>query len=303
MMAAIKPPALRGELLLEEPMSRHTTWRVGGPAQRLYRPADLADLQAFLATLPADEPLFWLGLGSNLLVRDGGLRGTVILTAQGMGALEVLGGERVRAEAGVACARVAKFCMQRDLVGGEFLAGIPGTVGGALAMNAGAFGGETWERVASVETIDRAGRVRTRTPADFEVAYRHVHGPEGEWFVAATLQLEAGDGAAAAEKIKAMLARRSATQPVGKPSCGSVFRNPPGDHAARLIEACGLKGLGMGGAVVSEKHANFIINSGDATAADIEALIGHVQRVVAERHGVVLQPEARIVGQAVGPER
>jgi UDP-N-acetylmuramate dehydrogenase len=296
MMAATELPRLRGELKYDEPMSRHTTWRVGGPADRLYRPADLTDLQVFLAGLPADEPLFWLGLGSNLLVRDGGIRGTVILTAQGMGGL-TREGSQVRAEAGVACARIAKFCVQRDLLGAEFLAGIPGTLGGALAMNAGAFGGETWERVASVETIDRGGTVRTRTPDEYEIGYRHLSGPAEEWFLAATLQLEGGDGAAAGERVKAMLAKRSATQPVGKPSCGSVFRNPPGDHAARLIEAAGLKGLRIGGAVVSEKHANFIINSGDATAADIEALMLRVQAVVAERFGVQLQAEARIVGE------
>jgi UDP-N-acetylmuramate dehydrogenase len=298
MMAALDLQRLRGELKYDEPMSRHTTWRVGGPADRLYRPADLANLQVFLAGLPADEPLFWLGLGSNLLVRDGGIRGTVILTAQGLDGL-TREGNQVRAEAGVACARIAKFCVQRDLLGAEFLAGIPGTLGGALAMNAGAFGGETWERVASVETIDRSGSVRTRTPDQYEIGYRHLRGPAEEWFVAATLQLQAGDGAAAGERVKAMLAKRSATQPVGKPSCGSVFRNPPGDHAARLIEAAGLKGLRIGGAVVSEKHANFIINSGDATAADIEALMLRVQAVVAERHSVQLQAEARIVGEAV----
>ena len=302
MMAAMKLQPLRGELKLNEPMSRHTTWRVGGPAERLFRPADLADLQAFLATLDADEPLFWLGLGSNLLVRDGGIKGTVILTAQGMDSLALLDGGRLRAEAGVACARIAKYCAQHDLIGGEFLAGIPGTLGGALAMNAGAFGGETWQRVATVETIDRGGVVRTRTAEDFEIGYRHVQGVANEWFVAATLQLERGDGAAAAARIKAMLAKRAATQPVGRPSCGSVFRNPPGDHAARLIEAAGLKGLGFGGASVSEKHANFIINAGEATAADIEALIEHVRTVVAERYGIGLQPEARIVGEPLDPK-
>jgi len=289
---------LRGELLLAEPMSRHTTWRVGGPAARMYRPADIDDLAAFLRELPADEPLFFLGLGSNLLVRDGGIPGTVILTAQGMDGLTQLAPDLVRAEAGVACARVAKFCTQRGLTGAEFLAGIPGTMGGALAMNAGAFGGETWDRVAAVETIDRDGRRRTRLPADFEVAYRHVAAPPQEWFVAAHLRLAPGDGEAAAARVKQLLAQRAATQPVGKPSCGSVFRNPPGDHAARLIEAAGLKGRARGGAVVSEKHANFIINTGNASAADIEALIGQVQATVRERFGVELQPEVRVVGEA-----
>lgn len=301
-MAAMNTQSLRGELRRDELMSRHTTWRVGGPADRLYRPADLADLQTFLAGLPAGEPLFWLGLGSNLLVRDGGIRGTVILTAQALNTLEFLADGRIRAGAGVPCARIAKRSAGRGLVGGEFFVGIPGTLGGALAMNAGAFGGETWQWVESVETVDASGTLRRRTPEDFEIGYRHVRGPRGEWFVAATLRLEPGDGEAAAARIKGMLAKRSATQPVGRPSGGSVFRNPEGDHAARLIEACGLKGLGVGGAAVSDKHANFIINNGDATAADIETLILHLQRVVAERQGVRLCPEVRIVGESVGQE-
>lgn len=299
MMAALETPKLRGELTIDAPMFRHTTWRVGGPADRLYRPADLEDLSAFLSQLPLAEPLYWVGLGSNLLVRDGGIRGTVILTANALDRLEIQGSDGVRAEAGVACARVAKFANRAGLVGAEFLAGIPGTMGGALAMNAGAFGGETWERVAMVETIDRQGRIRHREPRDFEVGYRHVAGPAGEWFVAAHLALRQGDAAGAAERTKEMLARRSATQPVGRPSCGSVFRNPPGDHAARLIQAAGLKGLSIGGAVVSDKHANFIINNGEATAADIEALIQHVQAEVEARFGVRLQPEARFIGEAI----
>lgn len=290
---------LRGELWVREPMSRHTTWRVGGIADRLYRPADLEDLVAFLGTVADDEPLFWCGLGSNLLVRDGGIRGSVVLTAQGLDGLSRNGDYTVRAEAGVACARVAKFCTQQGLAGAEFLVGIPGTMGGALAMNAGAFGGETWERVIEVETIDRLGQLRHRPAADFEVGYRHVDGPDGEWFVACTLQLQPGETEATAEQVRALLAQRSATQPVGKPSCGSVFRNPPGDYAARLIESAGLKGTRLGGAMVSEKHANFILNTGNATAADIEALIGRVQREVRARYDVLLQPEVRIVGESL----
>lgn len=298
MTAVVDPVAPRGQLLLAEPMSRHTTWRVGGPAERMYRPADIDDLAAFLRGLPVDEPLFFLGLGSNLLVRDGGIRGTVILTAQGMDGLSRIGPDEVRAEAGVACARVAKFCTQHGLTGAEFLAGIPGTMGGALAMNAGAFGGETWERVVRVETIDRRGERWLRAPGDYRVGYREVVGPADEWFVAAHLRLQPGDGAEASARVKAMLAKRAATQPVGKPSCGSVFRNPPGDHAARLIEAAGLKGRRIGGAEVSEKHANFIINTGRASAADIERLIQLIRETVLERFGVVLVPEVRVVGEA-----
>jgi UDP-N-acetylmuramate dehydrogenase len=297
MMTARKLPALRGTLLLDEPMARHTTWRVGGPAQRYYAPADLDDLAMFLSRLPTDEPLLWLGLGSNLLVRDGGFAGTVIALHAALNSLALTAPQTVRAEAGVPCAKVARFCARHDLIGAEFLVGIPGTLGGALAMNAGAFGGVTWEHVSAVETIDRAGKIRTRGPADFQVGYRHVQGPAGEWFVAAHLGLEHGDGKAAQARGKELLEQRNRTQPTNQPSCGSVFRNPLGDYAARLIEATGLKGYSIGGARVSEKHANFIVNTGTATAADIEALIGHVAKTVADRHGVQLVREAHIVGE------
>jgi len=295
-MAAEPMPTLRGDLQFNQPMSAHTSWRVGGPAQRCYRPADLADLQQFLATLPATEPLYWVGLGSNLLVRDGGIRGTVILPFGGLSRLEALGPAALRVGAGVACAKVARFAARAGLTGAEFLAGIPGTMGGALAMNAGAFGGETWPLVASVQTLDRAGEVHVRLPEAYTVAYRSVVGPDQEWFVGADLQLRRGESTAAQARIKELLERRSATQPVQQPNCGSVFRNPPQDFAARLIESCGLKGERIGNAQVSEKHANFIVNLGQATAADIEALLHYVQVQVKERHGVWLQPEVRIIG-------
>lgn len=297
------PPALRGELRLLEPLARHTSWRVGGPAERFYRPADLADLQAFLRALPPDEPLFWLGLGSNLLVRDGGIRGVVIATQGALAGLTQLDATTVRVEAGVPGAKVARFSMGRDLTGAEFLAGIPGVMGGALAMNAGAWGGETWPLVAAVETIDRQGRVRRRSPAEYDIGYRHVVGPADEWFVAAELRLQPGDGAAARRRIRELLERRAQTQPLGAPNCGSVFRNPPGDYAARLIETAGLKEFSVGAARVSAKHANFIINTGGARAADVEALIHHVAAVVARIHGVSLIPEVRIVGEFQDAER
>lgn len=304
MMAAESRVPLRGELLLNEPMARHTSWRVGGPAERSYRPADLEDLSAFLAQLPEQEPVHWVGLGSNLLVRDGGIAGTVIFTFGVLDELRCLDGSVIRCGAGVACAKVAKFAGRQGLVGAEFLAGIPGSMGGALAMNAGAFGGETWERVRAVETMDHRGRVRRRGREDFHIGYRSVGGPVGEWFVAAELQLEIGEGAASQARIRELLERRGRSQPTQQPSCGSVFRNPEGDHAARLIEAAGLKGRRLGGAQVSEKHANFIINTGSATAADLEALIKLVQREVERIHGVSLEPEVRILGRpaaAQGP--
>jgi UDP-N-acetylmuramate dehydrogenase len=296
MMAAERHGTLRGTLRHDEPLSRHTSWRVGGPARRYYEPADLDDLAAFMRQLSEEEPLLWLGLGSNLLVRDGGFDGTVIATAGAMMELSRTDANTVYAGAGVACNKVARFSAGLGLVGGEFLAGIPGTVGGALAMNAGAFGSETWALVRRAETIDRRGLRHWRMPTEFEVGYRYVRGPAEEWFVGTELRLERGDGAAGLQRVKELLERRNRTQPIGLPSCGSVFRNPPGDHAARLIEACGLKGECRGGARISTKHANFIINEGNASATDIEALIEHIVETVARRQGVRLVPEVHIVG-------
>jgi UDP-N-acetylmuramate dehydrogenase len=292
------PRPVRGELRHHESMAAHTSWRVGGPADRFFRPADVDDLSAFLAGLPLSEPVFWLGLGSNLLVRDGGIRGTVIATHGVLVTLERAGARAVRCGVGVPCAKVARFCAQAGLAGAEFLAGIPGTMGGALAMNAGAFGGETWDIVAAVETIDRRGRIHRRTPDEFQIGYRSVRWPGQERFLEARLGLSAGDPGVALERIRELLARRSASQPTGVASCGSVFRNPPNDYAARLIEAAGLKGYCFGKACISDKHANFIINTGGAQAADIEALIGHVQHSVEERYGVRLVPEVQIIGEA-----
>ncbi|MES9988412.1 MAG: UDP-N-acetylmuramate dehydrogenase [Candidatus Thiodiazotropha endolucinida] len=297
-MPALNQQSLRGEMRFDEPLSRHTTWRVGGPVSCFYRPADREDLVRFLHQLDSDEPLFWLGLGSNLLVRDGGFKGTVIATKGSLAASEWRSDRLLYAESGIACAKVARIAARAGLCGVEFLAGIPGTLGGALAMNAGAFGGETWERVVRVETIDRFGEVRSRLPEDFEIAYRQVRGPSGEWFLAAELEMEAGDVDAAQRRIRQLLERRAATQPTSQPSCGSVFRNPPGDFAARLIEAAGLKGRRLGGAQVSEKHANFIINTGDATARDIEMLIAEVQREVAAQSGIELTTEVHRIGDS-----
>ncbi len=306
---------LRGRLLGHEPMARHVSWRAGGAAARAYAPRDLADLQLLLQLLPPQEPVVFVGLGSNLLVRDGGFAGTVVLMHSPHAAIR-LDGEFVFAEAAAASPKVARFAATHGLEGAEFLAGVPGTVGGALAMNAGCYGSETWEFVARVDTVDRHGRLRARTPADFELGYRHVRlkadggrfaterapppgaPPAEEWFVSAWFRFPGGDGERARRRIKALLARRIKTQPLALPNAGSVFRNPPGDHAARLIEACGLKGFAIGGARISERHANFIVNpKGGARAADIEALIEHARRAVRDRFGVDLTPEVRVIGE------
>ncbi len=289
--------AYRGEMLLDEPLARYTTWGVGGPARRLYRPADSDDLLQFLQYLPEDEPLLWLGLGSNMLIRDGGFDGTVIVTKGQLDSMELLDSNRVRAEAGVSSARLARFTAKHGLCGAEFLAGIPGTLGGALIMNAGAFGGETWDWVESVKTVDCNGKVRERLPQEFEIGYRKVVGVEGEWFLSAILKLQPGDGAAGMEAIQELLAKRASSQPLGLPSCGSVFRNPKGDYAARLIEQAGLKGTCIGKACVSEKHANFIINTGGAKAIEIEQLMQLVREKVEQASGMQLISEVHIVGQ------
>ena len=295
MMAATEQP-LRGVMRIDEPLSRHTTWRVGGPAKCFYQPADSRDLVAFLQQLDQGEPLLWLGLGSNLLVRDGGFPGTVIATQGCLMVMEQTTETMVRVEAGVPSAQVARFTSRRSLTGVEFLAGIPGTLGGALAMNAGAFGGEIWQQVEAVETVDRRGRLHNRQKNEFKIAYREAQGVEGEWFLAAHLRLQSGDPEKANLRIRQLLEQRAATQPTRQPSCGSVFRNPEGDYAARLIEAAGLKGRRLGGAQVSEKHANFIINTGSATAADIEALIEQVRDEVEASSGIRLKTEVHRVG-------
>ena len=286
---------LRGELRTDEPLARHTTWRVGGPARRFYRPADAADLMEFLHRLDPREPLFWLGLGSNLLIPDEGFSGTVIQTQGCLTRLTRCGPCRVFAEAGVPGARLARFAARHDLTGVEFLVGIPGTMGGALMMNAGAWGGETWTQVRRVRTIDRFGQVRERSPNDFQIGYRDVRGAPGEWFLDMEIELQEGDGAAGMERMRSLLEQRARSQPTGLPSCGSVFRNPPGDHAARLIESVGLKGYRIGGAQVSQKHANFIINTGQAKARDIAGLVEHVRCEVERHTGVRLQPEFRSI--------
>jgi UDP-N-acetylmuramate dehydrogenase len=288
---------LKGRLLLNEPLIKYTSWRVGGAADRLYLPLDKQDLCEFIKTLPVNEPIFWMGLGSNLLVRDGGIRGTVINTKGRLKEMRLDEDGSVYVEAGVPCAHVARFCADKGLADAEFLAGIPGTMGGALRMNAGAFGGETWRIVKSVEMLSAKGDVIQRDPKHFEINYRSVKNTENEWFLSANLSLAPGDSAISIQKIKNLLDTRAKTQPTNQPSCGSVFKNPEGDFAARLIEATKLKGYSIGGASVSEKHANFIVNTGTATATDIENLIKYVRRRVQYLHGVELQTEVCMVGE------
>lgn len=296
MNALSLPPDLETRVKRNEPMSKHTSWHVGGPADLFFSPLDVTDVSAFLQSLEPGTAVMWIGLGSNLLVRDGGIRGAVIETHGIFDELARRGEDEVWCGSGVACAKLAKQCIKWGLGPAEFFAGIPGTLGGALAMNAGAFGGETWRHVVSVAVMDRNGVRRERPASDYIVGYRHVSGPSDEWFLGALLRFEPRPGVSN-DDIRQLLAKRKATQPIQEWSCGSVFTNPPGDHAARLIEACELKGFRIGGARVSEMHANFIVNDGTASAADIEQLIRHVQQTVEQKHGVRLNPEVRIVGE------
>jgi UDP-N-acetylmuramate dehydrogenase len=289
-------PEYSTRVLHDVSMAKHTSWHVGGPADFFFTPRDAMDLAAFIRQLPPEVPLLWVGLGSNLLVRDGGIRGAVISTHGALGALERLSANRIQAEAGVPCARIARQCVKWGLGPAEFFAGIPGTLGGALAMNAGAWGSETWRHVVEVDVLDRRGARHTRKAADYEIGYRSVKGPDNEWFIGARLEFERTPEVNT-DAIRELLDKRKQTQPIGEWSCGSVFTNPPGRHAARLIESAGLKGFRIGDASVSEKHANFIINHGTASAADIEAVIDHVRQTVKRFHAITMHTEVRIVGE------
>ena len=291
---------LQGQLLKQESLAPYTSWRTGGQAEYIYLPANVEDLAKFLQQLALDIPVTWLGLGSNTLIREGGVEGVVIITQGKLNQLTHTHDQEtqsIRVEAGVSCAQLARYSARLGFTGLEFMAGIPGTVGGALAMNAGCYGGETWQTVHRVETLDRLGKQRIRPAADFSVSYRHVVRPPQEWFIAGHFMPKIGQKEHSLEEIRCLLEKRNASQPTGTANCGSVFRNPPGNHAARLIEQCGLKGKKRGGACVSEKHANFIINEGNATAADIEALITEVADEVAEKTGIRLVPEVCIIGR------
>ena len=289
---------IRGEIRFEESMAKHTSWGVGGPADCWFVPEDKMDLAVFLTALPEDMPLLWTGLGSNLLIRDGGVRGVVICTYRGLSSIKITPIGEVEAEAGVTCAKIAKFCSRAGLSGSEFLAGIPGTVGGALAMNAGAHGAETWNVVNRAEVLGRDGCLEVRARSQFDVGYRRTSLGQREWFTGVVFGLKKGDPVLVREKIRTVLAHRALSQPIGSANAGSVFQNPIDDHAARLIESAGLKGSRVGGATVSNKHANFIINDRGASASDIEQLILRVQATVFKTFYVQLKTEVHIVGVA-----
>lgn len=299
-MMAIKPldtQQLKGELLFDEPMSKHTSWRVGGPADCYFKPQSVSDLQCFLKQLDRDQAITFVGLGSNLLVRDGGIRGAVIAPLTGLNEIKENDG-LVYAQAGVSCAKFARYCQKNHWLGLDFLAGIPGTIGGAAAMNAGAFGSEVWEFIDSIEVINRNGQLRQINKKELIIQYREVNLAAGDWIVGVSFQLNREvDKQSQRADIKVLLDKRNQSQPIGLASCGSVFRNPDNDFAARLIEEAGLKGHCIGDACVSQKHANFIINNGQCSAQDLEDLIALVKNTVAQKFAVDLILEAHVVGE------
>lgn len=288
----------KGAWLSQSTLQKYTSLRVGGLGTYLFKPTCIDDLSNTLKQLPSDLPITWLGLGSNTLIRDGGNPGVTILTQSGLNALTLSSENTVTAQAGVSCATLARFCARNYLGEAEFWAGIPGTIGGALRMNAGCFKGETWDNLTSVQTINRQGCIKERSAKEFTIAYRSVQGLEkDEWFLGATFTFPKGDKQESLKTIKKLLAHRANTQPTGEFNCGSVFRNPINHFAAKLIEECGLKGFEIGGAMVSTKHANFISNHNNASAFDIESLINHVADSVLKKTGIKLHREVHIIGQ------
>ena len=272
-----------------------TTWHIGGPAQYFFKPTSIEQLQIVIRALPLDMPKLFLGLGSNVLIRDGGVKGLVIYTR---GLVEHrMESDGLYAEVGIASAKIAKLFAKAQWLGGSFLAGIPGSLGGALVMNAGAFGGETWSLVQKVLVLEDDGSLSIRDATDFQAGYRSIVGPKGLGFVGAWLKGIVGESKQAEREMADCLLRRKQTQPIGTLNAGSVFKNPPGDYAARLIEASGLKGSWQGDAQISEKHANFIVNHGRAKSEDVECLVRRVQETVQARFGVQLETEFKILGE------
>jgi UDP-N-acetylmuramate dehydrogenase len=293
-------PDLRGRLIANQPLAELTWFRVGGPAQALFMPEDEADLSYFLAHLPAQIPVTVIGLGSNLIVRDGGVPGVVIRLGRGFGEVEVEDGARIRAGAAVPDVKVARAAQEAAIARLAFLRGIPGAVGGALRMNGGAYGGETKDVLVAARGVDRAGTIHTFANADMHYAYRHCGASEDVVFTQALFQGAPGDPAVIAAEMDKITESREATQPIKSRTGGSTFKNPPGHKAWRLIDAAGCRGLVIGAAQVSEMHCNFLINLGGATAADIETLGETVRKRVKARCGVELDWEIKRIGVPQG---
>jgi UDP-N-acetylmuramate dehydrogenase len=289
-------PDVRGRIGFDAPMAPFTWFRVGGPAEVLFRPADLDDLMTFLDGLPPEIPITTIGVGSNLLVRDGGVPGVVIRLTGPFAIIEA-SQNSITAGAGALDVTVAKLAQEAGITGLEFLSGIPGTIGGALKMNAGAFGTEMKDVTVSAEALDRTGQLHIFSLDDLGFSYRHCALDSSWIFLAATLKGRLGEPADIAARMDEIRAGREAAQPIRARTGGSTFANPPGHSAWKLIDAAGCRGLVRGGAQVSEKHCNFLLNLGDATAADIEDLGEEVRRRVLEASGVELSWEIRRIGE------
>ena len=293
---AARMPELRGRLLANQPLAPFTWFRVGGPAQVLFTPADEDDLGYFLARLPEEIPVTVVGLGSNLIVRDGGVAGVVVRLARGFSDIEVEEGHRLRVGAAVPDVKVARAAADAGIAGLAFYRGIPGGIGGALRMNAGAHHGETKDRLVEARAIDRQGRLHVLTNADFGFSYRHSGAAGDLIFTRALFQGEPGETADILAEMDRITAAREASQPIREKTGGSTFKNPPGQKAWQLVDAAGCRGLARGGAQVSQMHCNFLINLGNATAADIEALGETVRHRVREASGVELEWEIKLIG-------
>jgi UDP-N-acetylmuramate dehydrogenase len=289
-------PQLRGRLVANQPLAEFTWFRVGGPAQALFMPEDESDLAYLLANLPRDIPVTAIGLGSNLIVRDGGVEGVVIRLGRGFNQIKVEEGHRVRAGTAAPDQRVAKATLDASIAGLAFLRGIPGAIGGALRMNGGAYGRETKDILIEARGVDRAGNLRVYTNAAMGFTYRHCGVPDDVVFTEALFQGEPGDPALIAAEMDKITQARETTQPVKSRTGGSTFKNPDGHKAWQLIDAAGCRGLILGGAQVAQLHCNFLINTGDATAADIETLGEEVRRRVKEHSGVMLEWEIKRIG-------
>ena len=290
-------PRPRGRLTADAPLGPQTWFATGGPAEVLFRPADTEDLASFLEVLPIDVPVTVLGVGSNLLVRDGGVKGVVVRLMRGFTAIAVDGNELV-AGAGAPDLNVALTAREHALAGLEFLSGIPGTIGGAVRMNAGAYGGELARVLLSAEAVDRAGKVHRISVSEFTFSYRHSSAPADWIFTSARLHAEPGDQLVIGRRIAEIDTARTESQPRSRTG-GSTFVNPPGHKAWELIDQAGCRGLRLGDAQVSEKHCNFLINLGAASAADLEALGEEVRRRVLDKSGVRLDWEIRRIGVPV----
>jgi UDP-N-acetylmuramate dehydrogenase len=291
-------PQLRGRLMSNQPLAELTWFRVGGPAQVLFMPEDEADLAYFLGQLPAEIPVTVVGLGSNLIVRDGGVPGVVIRLGRGFAEVKVEEGTRIRAGTAVPDVKVSRAAQETAITGLAFFRGIPGAIGGALRMNGGAYGRETKDALIEARGVDRQGRVRVFANADMHYTYRHCGAPDDVIFTQALFQGAPGDPATIAAEMEKITESREATQPIKSRTGGSTFKNPPGHKAWQLIDAAGCRGLKRGGAQVSEMHCNFLINLGSATAADIEALGETVRRRVMENSGIELEWEIKRIGAA-----